>query len=222
LDRQSGHGTFIAGIIRRIAPDAEIWTEGVLSSFGDGDDYDISAGLTEALTRSKDLGPDGGIDIVNMSFGSFTANNQPHPVLLKAVQDAQAQGAVVVAAAGNAASCQEFWPACIRDVVSVGATYCGERAWFSNFGDWVTVWAPGVDIVSTFFTHDGPAVSIGGLDPDEFLGWAEWSGTSFAAPHVAAMIAKRMSDTGESSTVAKDAVLGSATAVSGLGLLVDA
>jgi hypothetical protein len=36
------------------------------------------------------------------------------------------------------------------------------------------------------------------------------------------MIAKRMSDTGESSTVAKDAVLGAATAVSGLGLLVDA
>ena len=37
LDFEAGHGTFIAGIIRQICPDAEVHIAGVLSSFGDGD-----------------------------------------------------------------------------------------------------------------------------------------------------------------------------------------
>ena len=30
--------------------------------------------------------------------------------------------------------------------------------------------------------HSGPASSVAGVDPDEYAGWAMWSGTSFAAP----------------------------------------
>ena len=36
LDFEAGHGTFIAGIVRQICPDAEIHPAGVLSSFGEG------------------------------------------------------------------------------------------------------------------------------------------------------------------------------------------
>ena len=185
--------------------------QGVLSSFGDGDDFDISAGMTEAIARSRQLGVQ--IDVVNLSLGGHTKDDLPYPVLAKAVTDAQDQGAVVVAAAGNAGSCRLFWPACLPGVISVGATFCGERAWFSNFGPWVRASAPGVDIVSTFFTHDGPAVSVGGYDPDEYRGWAEWSGTSFAAPQVAAAIAKRMGATGEDPRVAASAVVNAGTPV---------
>jgi subtilisin family serine protease len=103
----------------------------------------------------------------------------------------------------------------------VGASFCDERAWFSNFGDWVTAWAPGVDIVSTFFHHNGPAVPIGGLDPDNYTGWAEWSGTSFAAPQVAGSIAKRMCEFGEDPRTAWAEILEKARPVADLGRVID-
>ena len=57
-----------------------------------------------------------------------------------------------------------------------GAAVCG----WSNTGAWVSMAAPGSDITSTYVTHG------------EFTsGVARWSGTSFAAPRVAAEIAER-------------------------------
>ncbi|HZD22788.1 MAG TPA: S8 family serine peptidase, partial [Acidimicrobiia bacterium] len=131
-----------------------------------------------------------------------------------AIKDAVAQGAVVVAAAGNNSSCRPFWPAAMKDVIAVGANYCGERAWFSNFGPWVDANAPGVDIVSTFFMDfDGPLCAIDGPDPDKYEGWAEWSGTSFAAPRVAAEIARVMCEGGLSAPVARDQILSAQRAI---------
>jgi subtilisin family serine protease len=217
LDRQAGHGTFIAGIIRRHAPDAKILTQGVISSFGDGDDWDISAGLAEALDRDR-------VDVVNMSLGCYTDDDLPPltpeglPVLSDAIARARNQGAVVVAAAGNNGSCRKFWPAALDGVISVGATFCGTRAWFSNFGPWVTACAPGVDVISTFFEHSGPASSVAGIDPDEYAGWAMWSGTSFAAPQVAAAIARIMCEIGGTADQAASVVLRSGVEVEDLGI----
>ncbi|HUF99832.1 MAG TPA: hypothetical protein VMM60_17020, partial [Ilumatobacter sp.] len=56
---------------------------------------------------------------------------------------------------------------------------------FTNYGPWVDACAPGVGIVSTFFDLGDQAR----LDGGDFDGWAIWSGTSFAAPVVAASIA---------------------------------
>ena len=50
------------------------------------------------------------------------------------------------------------------------------------------------DLVSTFFDDfDGPvpAPDVMG-DPDHFVGWAVWSGTSFAVPIVVAALAREM------------------------------
>jgi subtilisin family serine protease len=204
IDRQAGHGTFIAGIVRRYAPNAEIQIQGVLSSFGEATDWDIALGILEGLdnaTRTKR----GRIDVINMSFGAQTDDDLPPKLLADAVVLAQNQGALVVAAAGNADTCRRWWPAALPQVVAVGATDgCGRKAWFSNFGPWVDACALGVDIVSTFLFDDGPASSIAGVDPDEYQGWALWSGTSFAAPYVAAAIASRMTLTGQDARTAAD------------------
>ena len=68
-----------------------------------------------------------------------------------------------------------------------------ERAPFSNHGSWVDAWAPGQDVLSSFVTFDGPEDERPGadIDPDCFTGFATWSGTSFAAPQVAAAVAAR-------------------------------
>jgi hypothetical protein len=83
-----------------------------------------------------------------------------------------------------------------------------------------------VDIGSTFLFFDGQGLPIAGYDSDEYLGWAEWSGTSFAAPYVAAVIAKRMCDEGEDALTAAAALIPGdpepRITVEGLGVLVQA
>jgi subtilisin family serine protease len=102
-------------------------------------------------------------------------------------------------------------------VIAVGATHCGKRAWFSNFGPWVDACAPGVDIISTFLDFNGPASNLAGIDPDKYTGWALWSGTSFAAPQVAAAIAERMCHHGVDAVSAAAAVIDEGTPVEDLG-----
>ena len=90
-------------------------------------------------------------------------------------------GTKVVAAAGNEHSEKEHYPGAFQDVFCVGAR--GERgpcADFSNYGPWVDLYAPGVGVESWFIE--------GGMPP--WNGYAKWSGTSFAAPYIAGLIAK--------------------------------
>ena len=69
LDFQAGHGTFIAGIIRQYCPDAEIYTCGVLTSFGEGS----VSGVLHALRRV--LAIVGPVDVAVMSFGGYFEND---------------------------------------------------------------------------------------------------------------------------------------------------
>ncbi|HWM20739.1 MAG TPA: S8 family serine peptidase [Ilumatobacteraceae bacterium] len=181
VDRAAGHGTFIAGIVRRLCPEAIVHVEGVLSSFGDGDDDTIGQGIqhaTGALGRP--------FDVVVMSLGAYTGDDRPPP-LTDTLAANVGPGTVVVASAGNNSSPRPQFPAALPGVVAVGALDSGGRAWFSNFGPWVDACAPGVDVLSTYLFHEekgGPART--------FNGYARWSGTSFAAPKVAAVIAREM------------------------------
>jgi subtilisin family serine protease len=183
LDFEAGHGTFIAGVIRQVCPDAEVEVAGCLSSFGEGDEYSV----VNAIRRGIGAGEQPP-EIVVMSFGGFFANDDPG--IFGDKLDDLLGDALVVAAAGNQHTCRPYFPAALPDVVAVGGLAADGKAWFTNFGGWVDACAPAVDVVSTFFQDF--TEKIDGVEKRCYKGWARWSGTSFSAPKVAAAIAQEM------------------------------
>jgi hypothetical protein len=182
LDFEAGHGTFIAGIIRQICPDAVVTTKGVLSSFGDGD----VAGVLAAFAAILDA--EGPFDIVVMSFGANLVGDEPGAFgrgIMTLLGDA-----LGIAAAGNQSTCRPYFPAALTDVIGVGGLAADGKAWFTNFGGWVDACAPAIDVTSTFFCDF--TETIKGEEFRRYEQWARWSGTSFAAPKVAAVIAQEM------------------------------
>ncbi len=142
------------------------------------------------------------------------------PVLLQQIRELGKRGVAVLASAGNDATCREVFPAAFlphpggevedfeRDcvpVVSVGALNPdGTIALFSNGGPWVAQWRLGAALVSTFPTtfngggqpsvaYPTPQGQRSTMDPDRFAnGFGTWSGTSFSAPVLAGLLARRL------------------------------
>jgi hypothetical protein len=194
LDKAAGHGMFVAGIIARTCPTARVTVVEALSNEGVGDELTIARRLEDLVGR---------YDIVNLSFSAYTLQDMPvlaEAVLavqlgrdLRAPAEASARGAVVVASAGNDATCHTPYPAGLPDVVSVAALGPHGPAPFTNYGPWVRACAAGVDVPSAFFRGFQGAFPGGpDGDPDAFDGVATWSGTSFAAPLVAGRLARAM------------------------------
>jgi hypothetical protein len=180
LDRLSGHGTFIAGVVRQAAADARLVGLPVLDSSGavaEGDVHRTLAALWVLHARAQDAGFPGFdpddlgqgfvVDVLNVSMGFYHQDGvvEDHPLrdLLRLLGD---RGVLVVAAAGNDATRVPLYPAgwaagveAPKDrstvpLVAVGASNPdGETvALFSNAGPWVTTHAPGVNVVSTLPT----------------------------------------------------------------------
>jgi subtilisin family serine protease len=100
-------------------------------------------------------------------------------------------GIAVVAPAGNEDTLHPYWPAATESVVGVASSEagCNLRAPFSNWGTWCDCCADGDNVVSTYIDWSGPVAGYAPGVHEKFTGWARWSGTSFAAPKVAAAIA---------------------------------
>lgn len=183
LDTEAGHGTFISGLVNRLAPDLGIDCRRVLSPAGWGDDVQLALGLGET-----------GAPVINLSLGGYTPDDRPPPAFERALA-ALGRDRVVLAAAGNHGSSRPFWPAASKHVVAVAALdTTGDTpaaATFSNHGSWVDVCAPGVHLQSTYVLGRQDDVGAG---PQSFEGWACWSGTSFATPVVAAAVARLVAD----------------------------
>ncbi|MBM3270187.1 MAG: S8 family serine peptidase [Candidatus Sericytochromatia bacterium] len=174
-----GHGTHVAGIVGAsadnalgtvgVAPDCTILAEKVTSDYGFGE----AAGVAGAIIHATDAGA----RILTMSLGSPTLSQ----VVKDAVSYAQARDVLVVAAMGNSGRNEKLYPAALPGVMAVGATDDADRkASFSTFGDWISVAAPGTNILSTLPTFDN---QTGFKD----YGWMQ--GTSMATPHVAGLAA---------------------------------
>jgi len=114
-------------------------------------------------------------DVINMSFGSESPNNTFRNV----INAGHAAGIVMIAAAGNDGSTDLHYPAAYDHVISVGSTTStDQRSWFSNYGTWVDLMAPGSGIRSIYGN-----------------GYGNQSGTSMSSPIVAGLAGLMLSVT---------------------------
>lgn len=135
---QQGHGTSVAGIAAGgdggVAPRATVVAVRVLDSEGEGDSEQILAGI-DAVLGSVRAGNPYNIRVLNMSLGGYGDDWQPgsgicddiDPAFATAFRALTAAGVLVVVASGNG-GCRNgvAWPACMSDVLAVGAVYDDE------------------------------------------------------------------------------------------------
>ncbi|HZX44234.1 MAG TPA: S8 family peptidase, partial [Candidatus Nanoarchaeia archaeon] len=165
----NGHGTAVAGVVSAllndeglvgVAPETNLYAVKIMEGFY-GDLSNAIGGVEWAI--------DNNMNIISMSFG-MEAYSQ---IFKKVLDEAYANGTLIVAAAGNNGR-DILYPAAYSSVIAVGATdENNERASFSSFGADMELVAAGVSINSTSLA-DTYSLS---------------SGTSMAAPHVAGVAA---------------------------------
>lgn len=160
----SGHGTFSAGLTGLSAPGAVIAPIRALDGEGLGTVFNMVRSIEFAISRN--------VEIIAMGFGLIPDD----PVLRNWIARADNAGIVLVAPAGNSnrKSPPQF-PAAYPQVIGVGAVNVYDlKTEFSNYGAWLDVSAPGLNMYS--------ALPGGDL-------WGRWDGTSFAAPLTAGLAA---------------------------------
>lgn len=165
----TGHGTAIASILA---------SEGSQTIFaanifrGQPDRPHTTA---DSLARALEWMVVNHVPVVNISL-----SGPRNAILDRLVQRTIATGTVIVAAAGNGGpTAPPAYPAALPNVVAVTAVDSENRVYrYANQGRYIAVSAHGVD---------QPAARVGG-------GMARYSGTSFATPHVAAWMARCMSE----------------------------
>jgi subtilisin family serine protease len=211
IPKYAAHGTFGAGVAACMAPDARVYVN---------DHFTLSAAEREDVIIQKldELIQNHSPDVVCLPAGTYTRNRWQslgfsdfplrHPKI------------PLVVSAGNDSTDREFWPAAFPWAVAVGAlgTDQRHRAWFSNHGRWVDVYALGESIVNAYttgeYTYQEPPKQPA---QQTFYGMARWDGTSFSAPLVAGLIAAEMAASGRSAQAAKQAVLARAQVIPGVG-----
>ena len=191
----SFHGSHVAGIIAAeadnakgiagIAYQASIMPLRVLGVQDSGNSSDIAQAILYAagLTNSSAQLPGRAADIINMSFGGSGRSE----TIKLALDQAEQEGLILIAAAGNEASDTAFYPAAFDNVIGVGSVANDKsRSGFSNFGINVQLVAPGGS-GSGSPQFDGFEDAV--LSTISANNYRELAGTSMAAPHVSAVAA---------------------------------
>lgn len=174
----NGHGTHCAGVItgRRwgVAKAAKVRAVKVLSDEGGGATSDIIAGIQFVVEQFRITGYPPTVASLSLGGGRNTA-------LDRVVQNAIDLGIHFVVAAGNnnGDSCLSSPAACPDANVVAASDIDDTRAPYSNWGSCVDFFAPGSNVTSAWYSSDKATARI--------------SGTSMAAPHVAALMAYHLS-----------------------------
>jgi subtilisin family serine protease len=183
-DKFVGHGMGCAGIIGglgvRMPPGlaglAQIIPLRALAAARLPDkDNAVGLGAIADLDAAVKLAVDLGAKVLNLSFGTddsalSNASPKPHADVVRYALD---RGCILIAASGNNGRETRYWPAAHKGVIAVGACDAERRpADFSTRGDHVALCAPGERVLSCGLT-----------------GYSHVTGTSFAAPFVAAAAA---------------------------------
>lgn len=190
-DEAHGHGTFVAGMVALVAPEARILPMRVLDSDGSGSAFLVARAVLDSVRA--------GADVINVSLG---ADGKAKSRLLNdVIEFALGRDVQVVAAAGNLSTDAGQYPANTGEVLSVSSIELDEDriSDFANWGEWVDVAAPAARVI-------GPVP--GG-------GYARWAGTSMAAPQVSAQLALLHALGGRDRSRSVEAVLESVRDVSG-------
>jgi thermitase len=163
------HGTHVAGIVAALTnngkgvaggcPACKLLIARVLDARGDTTASTLVSGIDWSANNEA--------DVINLSL-----DGPDNAAVEEAVNNARANGTVVVAAAGNMGTTTPRYPAAYEKVIAVSATNGNDGlAGFSSRGSWVDLAAPGTNILST---------GAGG-------GYIEKDGTSQSAPFVSAL-----------------------------------
>ena len=170
-EKLTGNGKYGIGLFAHkgedtvVVMDSFIFSNGgkVLNDDGVGDAFGLAQGIVYAMSA--------GADVINLSLSSLNDSE----IVRKAIEAAREAGVVVVAATGNAGTAEpKEYPAAIDGVIAVAATGPDDhKSDFSNYGAEIRVSAPGTEIESSL--------------PGGTHGVA--SGTSMAAPFIAAAVA---------------------------------
>lgn len=198
----NGHSTHVASSVAGktfgVAPSANLISVKVLDGSGSGSLSGVMAGIEWVIKDHKQR--KNAKSVANMSLGSGR-----HELINRAVNSAVDAGIHMVVAAGNSNrdACLES-PSSAEKVVSVGAsTKEDKRAYFSNYGNCVSLYAPGHEITGAWLGGSTRTIS----------------GTSMASPHVAGTIAALLSRSKDSPSPAdmRKAIIKTAT----MGVLSD-
>jgi len=178
----NGHGTHVAGTVGGtkygVAKKSTLIAVKVLNCAGSGTNAGVISGVQWTVTSKNSRKRP---SVANMSLGGGKST-----ALDNAVNSAVSSGVTFAVAAGNDNSdACNYSPAAAANAISVGATgieddvsnQVDSRAYFSNYGSCVDVFAPGLMIESDWIgTKNNEILTI--------------SGTSMATPHVAGIIAQ--------------------------------
>ncbi|RPE80978.1 S8 family peptidase [Vulcaniibacterium tengchongense] len=203
----SFHGTHVAGTVAAVTDNA-LGVAGVAFNakvqpvrvLGTGGGYtsDIADAIVWASGGSVDGVPDNATpaEVINMSLGGYGPCSSD-AVTQNAIDSAVGRGTIVVVAAGNDGDDASYYsPASCRNVITVGASGVdGARSYYSNFGPYVAISAPGGNATSVSDPDDrwiwslgnaGTQAPVASPEGDRYVGMI---GTSMASPHVAGVVA---------------------------------
>ena len=173
---QCGHGTHVAGIIAAeanntvgiagVANQAVIMPIKVIGANCLGSYSRLMEGILYAVEQ--------GVRIISITSGGGYDHNGLHD----AITYARSQGVLVAVAAGNRGNDLPFYPGSYEESFTVAGTDIDDKQYgMSNYGEQIDIAAPATNIMSTYWSEAAGS------------SYSYMTGTSMAAPHVAAVAA---------------------------------